>query len=80
MRHETPSDLDPLFDREVISPEDYKAFWIAYWNLDPETETVDELVSRFASPNPEDAEVQATLDSFLSRKTPSAEGQADQNP
>lgn len=44
-KHETPTDLDYLFERDLISPDDYKAFWIAYYN-EPFT-GVDDLLDRF---------------------------------
>ena len=31
VEHETPKELDYLFDREIISPEDYEDFWESYW-------------------------------------------------
>lgn len=31
VKHETPADLDKLFEREEISREEYEAFWKSYW-------------------------------------------------
>lgn len=48
-KHETPSDLDALFDRELISREEYGEFWGLYWkeHLTPDQQaTLDEFLFR----------------------------------
>lgn len=79
MPRTTPTDLDPIFARGSISPNDYKSFWVNYWSFhdaleNPElsafeksflNEEISDLIDRYNSSIDKN---QATVSSFL--KTP----------
>ena len=83
MPRTTPTDLDPIFERGLISPKDYKSFWVNYWSFhdaleNPELtafeksfldEEISDLVNRYSNPVDKN---QATISSF-SKNPPSSE-------
>jgi len=49
VRHETPEEFDYLFDRDLITAQDYKWFWTNYWSLkedDMPSDFIDDLIDQ----------------------------------